>query len=113
MASVEISRRALDVENRNVGRQQIIETAFDQVRGLPRPGIHFHVHDLSQRVHSGIGSSCALHIDVAHKYLLCRLLNLAHDRAGILLRLPAAVASAVVFQGDLESRHDVSVLNVL
>src|SRR5206468_851413 len=108
MARVKTRAGALDIENRDIGGKQIIEAALDDIRSsLSGRRTHLDVHDLSKRVHTRIGSSRTLDIDFAVKYLQCSSSDLAHDGAGILLNLPSAVASTVIFKGDFESRHDL------
>src|SRR5215510_6546988 len=61
MARVKTRAGAFDIKNRDIGGKQIIEAALDHVRSLSRRGTHLDVHDLSERVHTRIGSSRTLH----------------------------------------------------
>src|SRR5437588_998604 len=64
------------------------------------------VSDLRQRVDAGIGAAGASSRGVLAKKLTRRAQEHSLDRAvGVLLRLPAAVPSAVVLEGQFPGRH--------
>src|SRR5262249_62040075 len=70
------------------------------------PGLGVQVGDLLERVHPGVRAAGPVQLEVApaghHPH---RGLDLALDRPGVLLDLPAAVPRARVFDPELEARH--------
>ena len=61
MARVETRRRALQAEDVDVGRESVVDAPAQRLR----LGIRFdlEVRDLRERVHAGIGASCAVQLE--------------------------------------------------
>ena len=110
MTGVEVSRCRGEFQYDDVRGQKVIEPFQDDVRFMANRSRHLQVHHLSERVDAGIGSAGAHDFNVALKNFFGRLAQFAHDGAGILLILPAAVAAAVVFQQHLERVHSYGAL---
>jgi hypothetical protein len=97
MTRMKLSGRRLEFEDNDIRRQQVIHSPSDELRRMLYRRGDLHMSHLSEGVHSGVGAAGTLHFDFAPKHFPRGLSKLAHDRARILLFLPAAVASAVVF----------------
>ena len=97
MTRVEAARNAFDCKNNNVSWKEIIQPAFDDVRSVLYRRCNLHMGHLPKRVNAGVRASRALHLDIAAEHLSRSSTQFAHDRAGILLLLPAAVPRTVVF----------------
>jgi hypothetical protein len=91
----------LDVQNVDIRRKRVVETAAQRVWRQRR--VDVEVSDLSQRVNSRIGPSLSVQFEVADvHHCPDRPLNLTLHRSGVLLNLPAAVAGPRVFDGELQ-----------
>src|SRR5262249_54605908 len=104
---MEISRSLFDIQNDDVGRQQIVESLSNDVGIVTYRSGKLDVHHLSEGVNARICSSGALHVYFGLKNLTRRFSQLTHNCARVLLVLPATVFRPVVFQQDLERDHYV------
>src|SRR4029078_1099226 len=88
----------------DVRREFIVEPAHERRRRKRRA--HIEVRHLRQRMHTGIGPSGAVQLeipssgDVAH-----RAIDFSLHGAGIFLNLPAAVPRAGILPRELETGH--------
>ena len=75
-------------------------------------GVDVEMRDLRQRMHAGVGPAGSIQLEVRDtRRLMYRALDLALHRPRVLLNLPAAVAGAGVFDGELEA-HGGSALSL-
>ena len=65
--------------------------------------IGIKVEDLTQRMHTGVGASGTMDGDLTSSELLDSSLDLLLDAVGIELPLPAAIAGAIILDGDAYS----------
>ena len=99
---MEIPRGRLNLENDDIRRQEIVKpTKQFRRRFAGLPGT-FDMDYLLERMHSGIGSTCALDLHVAMKDRNRRLVQFAHHGAGVFLFLPSAVPRTVVLKEEFE-----------
>src|SRR5262245_41613124 len=110
MPGMEASRGLRQLENHDIGRQQIVHPSQDNIRFVTNRSADFDVGDLTERMDTGVGSAGALHLDIALEYFLSGLSQLAHHGASVLLFLPAAVPAAIVFEQELECGHSAVML---
>ncbi len=104
VAGVELARDLLHPQQVDVGRQAVVE-GEEQLVG-PQARLEVEVRHLGQGVHAGVGAAGPVKLEVlALGQVAHRRHDLARHRAGVLLDLPAAVARAVVLEGQLEARH--------
>ena len=92
-----------DLEEMNVGRQRLLEPARELVDR--HRAARLQMRDLGERMDAGVGAARAAEIDAFAHRLLDRAPELARDRPGVLLLLPAAVARALVLERQLPGRH--------
>src|SRR6185436_5286595 len=105
VARVEAITRALGADDVDVVRQQVVDLA--DVERL----VCAQMRDLSRRVHACVRASRAADVDVAQDALRGAE-EMALDRfLRVTLRLPTGVASPLVFDGELVSRHAPRVLS--
>ena len=101
---VELVRRLLDGDDVDVGRQLVVDSAAQRLSVEVR--VDVEVRDLRQRVDAGVGASRPVQLELrAAGRRADRPIDLALNRARVLLNLPAAVASARVLDEEPESRH--------
>ncbi len=105
MPRMKVPRSAHEIEDDDIGRQEIVKAPEQQFRGVVHCPLDLDVSNLPQRMHSRVRAPCALHFDIAVKDLSGGAAKLSHDRAGIFLFLPAAVSGTVVFEKEFERRQ--------
>jgi hypothetical protein len=98
---MEAVRHLLDREHVDVGGQLVVERVAQGVGSERRRDLE--MGDLQEGMDAGVRAARAVELEVAAAADgLDRLLELALDRARVLLDLPAAVARAGVFERKLE-----------
>lgn len=103
MSGVKVAWSSFQLKDNDIRRQQIIQTPQQQLRRLANLPCHFDMRNLTERVNTGIGAACTLHVDVSVEDNHGGLSQLSHDGASVLLLLPAAVARAIVFEKQFKS----------
>ena len=104
MARVKPVRHRVGAQDVDVGRQFVVDPAPERL-GRQR-GRDVEMRDLRQRVDAGIGAARAVQFEVlAAGHRSDGAIDLALNRAGVLLDLPAAVPRAGVLDRQLESGH--------
>src|SRR5512135_2219626 len=94
MPGMKAGRRLLGGKQGDILREVVVERVDEVLRGKLFP--RFQVRNLSERMHARVGPSGALDIHLAGKDDFCGLQEFPLHAGRILLRLPAAVARAVV-----------------
>jgi hypothetical protein len=96
---------ALGREHVDVGRQGLVETV---AQGVGRHHCRkVEVGHLAECVNAGIRASGSVGVGPAHAQGIAhRSMELALNRPGVVLDLPAAVARAGVLQGQFVSGHE-------
>ena len=89
----------------DVARQLVVDAAPERVGRQARA--HVEMRHLRQRVNARVGPARSVQLEVLPAgHGPDRAIDLALDRPGVLLNLPAAVSGAGVLDGQLESRHE-------
>ena len=101
MARVERASDLVGAQDVDVGGQRVVDAATEQFGG--KCGLKLEVSNLCQRMNTGIGAAGSVEFELADaRRLADRAIELALHRLGILLDLPATVASAGVLDRQLQ-----------
>jgi len=87
----------------HVVRKRVVDRESEAARVDGRP--KSQVGNLVQRVHAGVGAPRAAQLDDVAAGFHDGPPELAGDRAGVLLLLPAAIAGPFVFEIEAVGRH--------
>ena len=106
MTRVKAVRNLVDLADMDIGREHVVDSR------AKRRGRHVRVQlqmcDLRERMHSGIGSSGAIELELSpSSHLADGLIDLPLHGSSVLLNLPPAVARAGVFDDELVAGHEI------
>ena len=108
VARVEAVRHRCRLKHVDIGRQLVVDAPYE--RGRRQIGHDVEMRDLRDGVDAGVGAAGAIQLEIAAtRHGAHRLVDLALNRACVLLNLPAAVARSGVLDRQLEP-HDSSSL---
>ncbi len=105
---VETGIGGLGLENRDrMGMKQRVQP-LAETEWIPC-ALKVDMRDLAQRMHAGVGAPGAMGGRALARHGEKRVLQRLLDRKAILLALPADERRAVIFEGELETRHRRSI----